>query len=171
VRLSRENESLIFTLNRTESFFLASALRDLIEKYRLKPNELDAATAAAWYSPRGCVAAGMSEEETKEWLENLHALKRGTRLQELEEWAAQLAKAETERPTLRIAIGHATGFITAINDHRLAVAARHEIGQSEMDARSPWQLAKLAPVRVKAVLEIHFLAWMIEETLRVLEAT
>ncbi len=61
--------------------------------------------------------------------------------------------------------------MAAINDYRLSAAARHEIGQAEMDAHSPWQLAKLPPNRQKAVLEIHFLAWIIEETLRVLEET
>jgi|SRR5882672_6324822 len=180
MRLQRENESLVFTLNFPERLLLAHALRELAVKYRLKPDELDGRTAAAWYSRRGCASAGMSDEETKEWLEHLHAFKKSTCLQRLEEWAAQLGEhgtegaehgaVDSERPgqsMLRIPTDHAASFMTAINDYRLAAAARHDIGQAEMDAHSPWQLAKLPPQRQKAVLEIHFLAGVIEETLRV----
>lgn len=187
MRLKRENESLVFTLSLPEHLLLAHTLRELIGKYQLKPQELDAPTATAWYSRRGCAAAGMSDEETKEWLEHLHAFKKSTCLQRLEEWAAQLSAQGSggegekgrkgagkitpaplpEQSTLRIPTDHAAGFVTAINDYRLAAAARHDIGQAEMDAHSPWQLAKLPPLRRKAVLEIHFLAWIIEETLRV----
>jgi hypothetical protein len=182
MRLKRENESLVFTLNLPERLLLAHALRVLAEKYRLKPDELDAQTAAAWYSRRGCVTAGMSDEETKEWLEHLHAFKKSTCLQRLEEWTAQLDSVDSgsvngnsnsipltdsSSATLRIPADHAAAFVTAINDYRLAAAARHDIGQGEMDAHSPWQLARLAPLQQKAVMEIHFLAWMIEETLRV----
>jgi hypothetical protein len=77
--------------------------------------------------------------------------------------------APPQQFALRILAGHAPTFVTAINDYRLAAAARHGIGETEMNAHSLWQLAKLAPPRQKAVLEIHFLAWLIEETLRVLE--
>jgi hypothetical protein len=182
MRLQRENESLVFTLSRPERLLLAHALEELAAKYRLKPDDLDARTAAAWYSRRGCASAGMSDEETKEWLEHLHAFKKGTHLQRLEEWAAQLGARRTEsaergrgdseyseQSMLRIPTDQAATFMTAINDYRLAAAERHDIGQAEMDAHFPGQLAKLAPLRQKAVLEIHFLAWIIEETLRVMQ--
>ena len=187
MRLKRENESLVFTLSLPERLLLAHVLLELAGKYRLKPDELDDRTAAAWYSRRGCATAGMTAEDTKEWLEHLHALKNST--PRLEEWAAQLSaeppecggpedsalpvprSAHPKQSTLRIPIEHAAAFVTAINDYRLAAAARHDIGQAEMDAHSPWQLAKLPPPRQQAVLEIHFLAWIIEETLRALDTT
>src|SRR5436190_10524335 len=96
MRLQRENECLVFILNLPERLLLAHALRELAGKYRLKPDELDARTAGAWYSRRGCATAGMSDEETKEWLEHLHAFKKSTSLQKLEEWAAQLGEHGTE---------------------------------------------------------------------------
>lgn len=184
MRLKRENDTLVFTLSLPERRILAHVLRELIAKYQLKPHELDARTAAAWYSRRGCDTAGMSAEETKEWLEHLHAFKKGTCLLRLEEWKAQLDSGSvngndnstilcpiplTDPHSLRIPTDHATVFVTAINDYRLAAAARHDIGQVEMDAHSPWQLARLPPLRQQAVLEIHFLAWIIEESLRVTE--
>lgn len=189
MRLQRENESLVFILSLPERLLLAHVLRELAGKYRLKPDQLDARIAATWYSRRGCATAGMTDEETKEWLEHLHAFKKSTCLQRLEEWAVQLGALDmgsvdgkdnstsscpiplTDRSSLRIPMDHAAGFVTAINDYRLAAAARHDIGQAEMDSHSPWQLAKLPPPRQQAVLEIHFLAWIIEETLRVLDTT
>jgi hypothetical protein len=189
VRLKREKDSLVFSLNSPERFLLTRVLRELIEKYRLKPSELDAPTASAWYSPRGCATAGLSAEETREWLENLHAFK-GATLQRLEGWVAQLSarratqnvepgapdsaflvphSALPEKATLRIKTDHFPVFVTAINDYRLATAARHHIGQPEMDAHMPWQLIKLPANQQQAVLEIHVLAWIIEETLRLLE--
>jgi len=189
VRLKREKDSLVFSLNSPERLLLAHVLREIVEKYQLKPHEQDPPTAAAWYSIRGCATAGLSAEETKEWLENLQALK-GANLQRLEEWVAQLStqrptknaergpadsafpvphSALPEKSTLRIKTDHAAAFVTAINDYRLATAARHNIGQPEMDAHMPWQLLKLPPARQQAVLEIHVLAWIIEETLRLLE--
>jgi hypothetical protein len=170
MRLQREKDVLVLTLNHPERVLLAQALRELAGMYRLTPDELDPRTAAAWYSCRGCATAGMSDAETKEWLEHLHALRKGTRLLRLEEWTAQLGNAAKEPSTLRIATEHAPVFMTAINDYRLAAAARHDIGQAEMDAHFPWQLAKLPAPRQHAVLEIHFLAWLIEETLRALDA-
>jgi hypothetical protein len=181
MRLQRDNESLVLTLSPPERVLLARVLRELAGTYRLKPDELDAQIAAAWYSRRGCASAGMSDEETKEWLEHLHAFKKGTCLRRLEEWVAQLGATDSAFPdphsalpdqsTLRIPTEHAAAFLTAINDYRLAAAARHDIGQAEMDAHSPWQLARLPPLRQQAVLEIHFLAWIIEETLRVTDTT
>jgi hypothetical protein len=181
--LQRENESLVFTLSFPERMLLTHALKELAAKYRLKPDELDARTAAAWYSSRGCASAGMSDEETKEWLEHLHAFKKNTNLQRLEDWVAQLGErgtgsvergaADSElsgQSMLRIPTDQAAAFMTAINDYRLATAARHDIGQAEMDAHSTWHLAKLPPLRQKAIMEIHFLAWIIEETLRETQA-
>jgi len=189
VRLKREKDCLVFSLNSSERLLLTHVLLEIIEKYRLKPGELDAATASVWYSTRGCATAGLSAEETKEWLENLHAFK-GSTLQRLEEWAAQLSDGRptqsaergaadsafpvplstlSEKSTLRIKADHAPAFVTAINDYRLAAAARHNIGQPEMDAHMPWQLIKLPSNQQQAVLEIHVLAWIIEKTLRLLE--
>lgn len=167
MRLQRENDVLVFKLNLPECLLVANVLRELAEKYRLKPNELDAQTATAWYSIRGCITAEMSEEEISEWLGHLHAFK-STYLQHLEAWARQLGEIGEEHSALRIPIDDAAAFVTAINDYRLAAAARHAIGQHEMDIHSQQQLAKLPAARQEALWEIHFLAWMLEETLRAL---
>ena len=45
-------------------------------------------------------------------------------------------------------------------------AAKHDVGEDEMSLRTPMELAALPEERQQALLEIHFLAWIIEETLR-----
>lgn len=167
MRLKRDNDTLLLALNALEARLLHKIFRQLVENYRPAPGELDPKTAAAWYSTRGCVAAKMSEEETREWLGQLHAFK-GARVEKLEDWSRQLASGTSGDCRVRIAIDDVPTFMASINDHRLLAAARHGIGQHEMDAHWPWQLAKLPAARQEAMLEIHFLAWVLEETLRVI---
>jgi hypothetical protein len=169
MRLKRESDILHFTFNWMEAHILLEVLRQLAESYRLKPDEIDPRAAEAWYSKRGCVSATMSEEETREWLAHLHAFK-GEHLPRLEAWSKQIRDCGSDSAAqLRIKIDDAAAFMTAINDHRLLAAARHDIGQREMDIQSPVELARLPGERQLAMLEIHFLAVILEETLRALQ--
>jgi hypothetical protein len=59
-------------------------------------------------------------------------------------------------------------FLTTLNDYRLMMAARHDLGQDEMDLRAPEEWSSLLPARQSALFEIHFLAWMLEEILHAL---
>jgi len=168
MRLQRENQLLLVTLNLLESRLLHRVFQQLTAHYRLKPSEIDPKIATAWYSTRGCVAAKMSEEETGEWLEHLHALE-SAGLQRLEEWTKQLSHVQLAQAHLHVQVNDAAAFVTALNDHRLMTAARHHIGQEQMDLHSPLQLVKLPLAQQEALMEIHFLAWIIEETLRALQ--
>jgi hypothetical protein len=167
MRVKREKDLLILTLNLTESRVISSVFRQLIANYTLKPGELDAKAASVWYSTRGCLTASMSPEETKEWVDHLHAFK-SENLNRLKEWSKALAqrKPHTELP---IKLTDAPAFMTAVNDHRLMAAASHGISQKEMEIISPFEFARLRAARRAALLEIHFLAWVLEETLRVLD--
>jgi hypothetical protein len=169
MRLKRESENLQFTFNPVEAHLLLQVFGQLTERYRLKPEEIDPRTAEAWYSTRGCRSAKMSEDETREWLAHLHTLKCGS-LQRLEAWSKQIREPKPDQaPRLTIPVDDAPAFMTAINDHRLAAAARHDIGQREMDFELSLELAPLPLERQAAILEIHFLAWILEETLRALQ--
>jgi hypothetical protein len=167
MRLTVENQQLLCALNLLESRLLLRIFRELLAQYRLKPGEVDPHTAAAWYSTRGCRAAKMTEEETRDWLEHLHQF-RGAHLPRLERWAAQLAHIPSSGSTLRVPLEDADAFLTVLNDHRLRLAACNGIGQAEMDIQSPLALAQLPPGQQKALFEIHVLAWLIEQTLSVL---
>jgi hypothetical protein len=165
MRLQRENDTLHFALNTLESRLLAHVFEGLAERYRLKPGDVDPKTASVWYSTRGCLSAKLSDQETRDWIDQIHALK-STSLERLESWAKQL---ESSPSSLRVQVRDASVFITAVNDHRLAAAAFHDVGQAEMDIQSPLELVRLPPNQQEALLEIHLLAWIIEETLRTLQ--
>jgi Domain of unknown function (DUF2017) len=167
MRLKRENDTLLLSLNAMEARVFLRVLRLLADNYRLAPGDLAEPAASAWYSTRGCASAGMSGEETREWLAHLHAFK-GARLEKIKDWAAQLDETKAGAAQVRVSLDDAPTFISAINDHRLLLAARYHIGQEEMDARSMMQVLKLPSATQEALMEIHFLAWIIEETLRVL---
>jgi hypothetical protein len=170
MRLKREPGSLQFSFNQSEARLLIAVLTNLAGNYRVKPDQLDPKLAAAWYSERGCAAAGLSSGETKEWLDNLHALKTSS-LQLLDQWLGQLSESKPGSPVRLVVLrDDAPIFMRSINDSRLMAASRHEIGQTEMDIHSPFELLRLPAERQVAMMEIHFLAWILEETLRALDA-
>lgn len=158
----RDNGRLAIRLNFFEAPFLRRALEVLIENYRVAPSDLDPATAASWYSTRGCQSAGLSAEDTRDWLASLHEIK-GSGVRRLQSCVTQLAQVQPGGVILHLQPEDVDPFMVAINDYRLLLAARHDIGDPEMDLRSDTDLQQLAPARRAALMEIHFLAWLIEE--------
>ncbi len=165
MRVVREQQTLILGVNVIESQVLLGVLRALITAYRLKPGDLDASARAVWYSTRGCEAVEMSADETAEWLAALHECK-GATLGRLEQWVDQLSAGEGHGHRIRLECADAPAFMTAINDYRLLAAARHDIGQAEMDGKWLDPAGTLSPERQQALIEIEFLAWMIEMILQ-----
>ena len=170
MRIKRENDTLLLAFNQTESRLLLRVFQQLIENYRLKPDAIDPRTASVWYSTRGCATARMSAEETSEWIKHLHGLKSGG-VQRLENWSRELSATKPGHSQLRLSVEEASALVTAINDYRLMAAARHNIGEAEMDVRSLLQIGGLPPARQQGLLEICFLAAIIEETLQALESS
>ena len=164
MRVRRQTDGVVLTLNLFESRVLLRALRLLIDSYRLRPDEVDPKIGSAWYSTRGCASASMSAEETRDWLAHLHAL-RGARLNHLERWAGLLAATKLEQYDLPIGPGEEDVFLTALNDYRLMLAARHEIGEAEMERHRLEELEHLPAAQRSALFEIHFLALILEEVL------
>jgi hypothetical protein len=162
----RHNDTLTLGLSSFESRLLRRVLNSIIRNYKAKPGQLDPRVAAAWYSTRGCETARMSADETRDWLETLHGYK-SANLKLLEGWANQLAQARGESQ-LNIRLDQAAPLMTVLNDHRLFAAAKHDINQAEMDMHSLAAIAKLKPAQQAALYEIHFLAWIVEELLRLI---
>jgi hypothetical protein len=155
------------SLAEPESHVLRHVLAEVAANYRLKPGQLDPKAIAVWYSTRGCESARMSQEETAAWLENLHAF-RGGNLRRIEQWRRELSNARGNHYRLRLALGDAPVLLTVLNDHRLLTAARHGIGEGEMDFHSLEAFAAMTPEQQSALFEIHFLAWIMEEVLQLL---
>jgi hypothetical protein len=167
MQLKRDGDTLILKLTALQSRLLPRIFQTLQQAYHLKPDDIDSKTASTWYGMRGCGSAGMSEPETCEWLKHLHGFKVG-QLTRLEGWLKQLDNPTTIAHELRIELTEADSFMNVLNDYRLMMAARQDIGETEMEIHSPDEIDKLPPSKRSALFEIHFLAWMLEEMLRVL---
>jgi len=168
MRVQREPDRFVIALNLLESRVLVRVFQALDHEYKLTPGAIDPKVAASWYSTRGCVTAKLTDEETREWVNHLQAFK-AARLGRLEEWAKQLTGTQHEEFSLQVAAEDVDSFLTTLNDYRLMTAARHEIGQAEMDLHEVDEWISLPPARRSALFEIHFLAVMLEEILRELQ--
>jgi hypothetical protein len=162
---TRENDRLRLTYNSIESRVLRHIFEIVIANYKVPPEQMDPKTAAVWYSTRGCESVQMSAEETRDWLHQLHGFK-SANLVLLEEWVDQLARRKEGQHELRLKLEQAASLLTVLNDHRLLAAARNDIGQAEMDLPTHEAFQKLTQPQQLALFEIHLLAWMIEEILR-----
>jgi hypothetical protein len=165
--VQRKHNSVHFSFSLLEEKFLERALTMLLQNYQINPAELDERAAAVWYSPAGCRSAGMSGEETAEWIKQLHAL-RASRTAVLESVLSQLRSVSEPPFQADVALDQADALMTALNDHRLLVAAHHNVGESEMNMRSFAAMARLPPRQQTALCEIEFLAYIIDELVHLL---
>ena len=163
----REKNVLHFTLSSMESRIIERVLASIIANYQLPPAELDEKSGAVWYSRRGCESARMTPEETADWLKQLHNV-RSARLEHLQSWLNDLRGRPPGAFTLSIPLERAEALMTALNDHRLLMAARHDVGEAEMEMRTLSALQRMPPEKQTALYEIHFLAYVIEELLQLL---
>ena len=164
----REKDVILFSFSSMECKVIERVLSAIVANYKVPPEEFDDKSAAVWYSTRGCRAARMSAEETAEWIRQLHSVRSG-RLETLQKWLADVEARPAGPFLMAIPIDKTEALMTALNDHRLLVAAQHDVGEAEMDMRSLSALTKLPPEKQSALYEIHFLAYVIEELLHLLE--
>jgi hypothetical protein len=164
----REKDAVLFSFSSMECRVLERVLTALIANYQVPPGELDEKTAAVWYSTRGSKNARMSADEKADWVKQLHNV-RSARLEVLQKLLEEIHNKPSGPLMLAIPLEKAEALMTALNDHRLLVAARHDVGEAEMDMRTLSALTKLPPAQQTALYEIHFLAYVIEELLRVLQ--
>lgn len=165
----RQGDQIVFAFSTLERKVLERTIAALLENYKVRPEEVDQKVAAVWYSARGCQGARMSADETAEWFKQLHLVRTG-RIKVLENCLKQFA-AQSQPPwALDIPVSNAEALLTALNDHRLLIAARHDIGEAEMSVRSFASLSKLPPDQQTALCEIEFLAYMVEELLQLLQS-
>ena len=165
MRAGRRNDELVLQFGAVEREILLHTVSAILENYKLKPGELDSKTAAVWYSTRGCKSVGMSEEETREWVETLYGFK-SANARLLERWCTQIKETEPGKFELAVKLADAASLVTMINDHRLHLAAIHDIAQSDMDMRG-WADEEEPPSdKESALVQIEILGWLIEVILR-----
>lgn len=167
MKASRENDQIVLRLAPSEAQFLRRIFAGIIRQYLLKPDEVHPSVADVWYSKRGCVSAGLNEEQTREWIENLHHLK-SANVAALRRWRRSIASRDETVVTLALGDEDSQALLTVLNDHRLMCAARHNIGEEEMDIRTIAQVEKLRPRQRAALMDVMFLGAIIETLLALL---
>lgn len=167
MRARRQGERIRLTLTPGEGVVMRHILGSLASGYRMPPDRIDPRVAGVWYSESGCRAAGMSEEEARDWVRQIHGFK-SENLALIEGWLRQLTSSGSGRMELVVPVEQAEVFVGALNDHRLRVAAERGIGQEEMELRDILAAESLGAGRQAALMEIHFLAWVIEHVLRLI---
>jgi hypothetical protein len=164
----REQNFILLGFSFFESQVLCQILAFIKEQYRKKPSELDPETARSWYSVRGCESAGMSAEETREWLGQMHDY-RSARIQAIDHCIKHLKPSDPGEPVeMSLALDQAVDLITVLNDHRLLASARNEIREEEMNVSTIAEFSSLPAPQQTALTEIHFLAYIIESLLQLL---
>lgn len=165
MRAVRRNDELVLQFGVLEKEILLQTVAAILENYKLKPAELDPRTAAVWYSTRGCKSAGMSEDDVREWVETLYGFK-SANARLLQQWCEQVKEIEPGKFELAVKLPDAATLVTIINDHRLHLAAIHEIHQTDMDARGWVDEEQLPSEKSSALVQIELLGWLIEVILR-----
>ena len=159
---------LTLTLQAGERQVLRRVLEAIIRNYKTPPDALPSSVSQVWYSTAGCRRARMSDEQTGEWIENLRVI-RQSRLRFLQRLARQLRSTGKGDSELRMNTDSASMLMTALNDHRLFLAACHNIGEAEMNWFYLDSAESLAPVKRKALFEIGALAFVIGILLEALD--
>ena len=152
---------LTLTIQPGERRVFLRVLEAIIRNYKQPPEALPSKVAQVWYSTAGCRSAQMSAEQTGEWIDELRAIRK-SRLRLLQRFERQLRAVGKGSSELRMSTDQAAVFMTSLNDHRLFLAARHDLGEAEMNWPFIASAAPLTPARRKALFEIGGLAFAIE---------
>ncbi|MFQ3671101.1 MAG: DUF2017 family protein [Verrucomicrobiia bacterium] len=152
-------DSIELVLFEPEAALLESVLTDIGDAYNHPPESLAPGIRSLWFPGEGLRAADMTDEDIEVWHQTLAEL-RSQNGELCELWLQRLDQAAGQEPR-RIALAYddADRFLNIINDYRLLQAANHNVGESEME--QPLENEK-DPERQGALLEIHFLGWLLE---------
>ena len=113
--------------------------------------------ANLWYGRAGLKEAGIRGEEAVHWIEGLHEVRLG-RQKLLEKWLKALPKLG-HSGVWNISEEDVETLVAALNDHRLRRSAEFDLGEGDLEVRA---MEKAKGDKRVALVEIHFLAWMIE---------
>ncbi len=142
-----------------EAALLESVLTEIGDAYNRPPESLSPTIRNLWFPGEGLRASEMNEEDVEVWNQTLAEF-RSHNGQMCEAWLKRLDRAAgTEPRRVTLPYEDADSFINVINDYRLLQAAEHEVGEEEMEK----PLEKIEdPECQGALLEIHFLGWLLE---------
>jgi len=140
-----------------ESALVRQVLESLSEAYQTAPGEMDPMVANLWYGRAGLKEAGIRGEEAIHWIEGLHEVRLG-RQAALQRWLKGVPKVG-QAGSWSIPEDEVETLVAALNDHRLRRAGEFDLGDGDLEVRA---MEKARGDKRVALVEIHFLAWMIE---------
>lgn len=146
-----------FDLAAPEAALLRQALESTAGAYRTPPAELDPMVGNVWYRQAGLREVGIRGEDALHWVEGLHEVRLGR-----EKLAGHWIKT---LPTMgqagrwHLPEDEVEPFLATLNDHRLRRAAEFDLGEGDLEVRT---MERAKGDKRVALVEIHFLAWMIE---------
>lgn len=140
-----------------EAALLRQALESTAEAYRTEPGELDPMVGDVWYGRAGLREAGIRGEDALHWVEGLHEVRLG-REKLTQRWLKSLPpvgqSGAWHLPSSEVEI-----FLATLNDHRLRRAAEFDFEEADLEVTA---LEKAKGDKRIALVEIHFLAWIME---------
>ncbi len=140
-----------------ESALLRQVLEGLSEAYQTAPGELDPMVANLWYGRAGLKEAGIRGEEAIHSIEGLHEVRLGRQVA-VQRWMKSMPKPG-HSGVWNIPESDLDNLVAALNDHRLRRAGEFDLGERDLEVRA---MEKAKGDKRVALVEIHFLAWMIE---------
>ncbi|NBS13633.1 MAG: hypothetical protein EBT57_02285 [Verrucomicrobia bacterium] len=140
-----------------EAALLRQALESTAEAYRTDPGELDPMVGNAWYGRAGLREAGIRGEDALHWIEGLHEVRLG-REKTTRHWIQKLP-AVGQPGVWRLPGNEVDVFLATLNDHRLRRAAEFDLGEGDLEVTA---LERAKGDKRIALVEIHFLAWIME---------
>lgn len=152
-------DAIELVLFEPEAALLESIFTDIGDAYNRPPETLKPGIRNLWFPREGLRSAEMTEDDIEIWQQSLAELRsqNGELCQTLLERLNRAAGQEPRRVALHYE--DADRFLNLINDYRLLQAAEHDVGEAEME--KPLEKEE-DPERQGALLEIHFLGWLIE---------
>lgn len=144
-----------------ESALLRQVLEALSEAYQTAPGELDPMVANLWYGRAGLREAGIRGEEAVHWIEGLHEV-RLSRHAVVQRWLKTMPQAG-HSGVWKIPQEEIEILVASLNDHRLRRAGEFDLGEGDLEVRA---MERAKGDKRVALVEIHFLAWMIEMLLQ-----
>jgi len=140
-----------------EVALLRQTLESTAEAYRTNPGELDPMVGNAWYGRAGLREAGIRGEDALHWIEGLHEVRLG-REKFTQGWLQRLP-AVGQSGVWLLPAAEVEAFLATLNDHRLRRAAEFDLGEGDLEVMA---LERAKGDKRIALVEIHFLAWIIE---------
>ena len=140
-----------------EAALLRQVLESTGEAYRALPGELDPMVGNVWYGREGLREAGIRGEDALHWIQDLHEVRLG-REKSMQRWLKALPPFGQPGKWV-LSKEDEESFLATVNDHRLRRTAEFDLGEGDLEVPV---MEKAKGNKRVALVEIHFLAWMIE---------